>query len=317
MDISSNDVEVKTFARARRGYDAEEVAEYLGSVGEVMARLEERAKLAEVRTEQLQRDVHDLRATSEQAVEEAIAAKGRIIEAAEEEAAAIRAAAGGDEDDAAQPRSRSVPSTDEVAAIEANEIVARATSDAERIVSDAEALLAAATSRSQSAEAERDEIVANATALAEKTEAERDEILVAAKAEADAVVAGATEDASKVKAGVVDETNALRQEALEEHGELLGRLRELRVMVSEVEDLVPSVPVPDVDVAVAKELLEATEQVTVDLRGDINGVTEEEPTLAPSSGRTSRYRSRSAHLPTIGSDAAKVLDQMKSLREKS
>src|SRR5665811_882013 len=80
MDLESSAVEIHTFDVVRRGYDRMQVTEFLMKVGESMSRLDERRKIAEVRVEQLDRELRDLRTRAEATIQETVAARARLID---------------------------------------------------------------------------------------------------------------------------------------------------------------------------------------------------------------------------------------------
>lgn len=81
MNLEAIDVEEKTFDVVRRGYDQMQVAEFLKKVGDAMARLEERIKIAEVRSEHLDRELREVRSRAEATIQETVLARAELIKA--------------------------------------------------------------------------------------------------------------------------------------------------------------------------------------------------------------------------------------------
>ena len=304
MELQPSDVEAKHFAVAKKGYDRDQVDDFLRLVGREMSGMQERTTIAVVRAEQLELKMHELRATTQstgEIYEDALKVKRRIITEAEEEAAAIKAAAE-HPPPAADPAAGAESAH---AVVRSQQLIEEAMTKATAIEADAEAVLARALAASDRIAGETDEILAAA-----RTEAEQ--VVVAARSEADDLANEARRERSDVHVSLLEEERELaeRVHTLQESAAALeSAAATARTTTGERDNEKPppdDVPVTessgvDNDTAVAVDVTE--DEATVDLTED-----------AAPARRTSRYMSRSARLPRIGHDAEDVLGSMDSLR---
>ncbi len=183
------------------------------------------------------------------------------------------------------------------AAAEAADIVAAARERA-ATATDAGAAIEAAEARAAEIESEaRREAEAMATAAAIGLEE--------ARKEADRLVAAARERAQ-------EEARRILTDAEAEHAELTAALRQLRGLVADLEARAATAidrpaALTDVEIAIGE-----AEEVSVDLRDRLRGTPA--AATAMTGERTTRYRSRSAGLPTIGADAENMSDSLRKLR---
>ncbi len=312
MNLEAIDVEVKTFDVVRRGYDQMQVAEFLKKVGDAMARLEDRIKIAEVRSEHLDRELRDVRTRAESTIQETVLARAELIKAAAEGSPST---GGG----AAQ-----APSV-ELSTIEAQQIIEQATRHAAAIQAEAEAVLQGALSTSSKINEDRDELLGS-------VEAERLALLAAAEAEAEAIRAAAREEAESARAHGAMRAREIRSEA-EAEAEAMILMAEKRSseIVAAAErkwsESVSEAPMSSLEARGARGEAESkpdepaaekagsddAEELTVDLREEKRSRT---PEPAGRATRTSRYKSRSANLPRLGDDASSVIGSLDSLRSK-
>lgn len=176
MELLPSDVEARTFHVVRKGYDADEVQAYLKKVALQMSSLEERAKIALVKADRLERKLFDTQRSADPvagAYDDALEIRRRVIAEAEAEAERIRqeATAGG-------AAFVDVAIQDDTAAMEgARQEALRLEDEARRLLEDVQARAeraeteAAAVLADARARAER--IVASAVATADRTRDER------------------------------------------------------------------------------------------------------------------------------------------------
>lgn len=160
MELLPSDVETQTFRVAKKGYDRDEVGDFLKKVGRQMSALEERAKIAAVRADQLERKTRELEQSQSNvadAYRDALETRKRLIREAEEEAGRIRTS-----DDGAPPAVSL-----EHAELEAQRIVAQAKLEAERTHTAAETVLQRALAASDRIETETQRILDEARIEAE------------------------------------------------------------------------------------------------------------------------------------------------------
>ncbi len=151
MEFESIDVENHSFDVVRKGYDRLQVEDFLTKVSRSMSRLEERRKLAEVRTEKAERELDEVRARAETTIQETVTARAQLL------ASAPDSTDGSGTDDVA------VYAT-ERAQIEAQQIIEKATNHATSIHAEAEAVLAGALSTSAKINDDRTEVLGSVSA---------------------------------------------------------------------------------------------------------------------------------------------------------
>jgi DivIVA domain-containing protein len=320
MDLDSTDIEKRTFDVVRRGYDRAQVDEYLAKVSGSVARTSERRKLAEVRAEQLERQLHDLKHRADVTIQETVAARIRMLQAGEKDGRAPRAAP-------------SPQATKDHAAIEAHQIIEQANVRATALQAEAEAVLEGALATSAKINDERSELLGSVGA-------ERGSIIAAAEQEAQAIREAALLAAETARAAAAREVEEMRAEAARFSAEtrrsaaaeaqLIREDAEIRAagLVAAAErkrgadqsgTAKGSVDLPDEGVPTSEEPVESSrsaelERIMVDLRSEL--ADEQEGDAGTRQARPSRYRSRSANLPHLGDDAASVIGTMGSLRTK-
>jgi DivIVA domain-containing protein len=170
MELLPSDVESKTFNVVRTGYDPDEVHAYLKKLGSRMSGLEERAKIAIVKADRLQRKLLDAQRETDPvatAYDDAFEIRRRLLADAEEEAERIRAGATGPADPFRQ--SEAGPGHAEQ---EAAEIVDAARAEAARLEEEAQRLVQHARSMAMRMDAESAKALADARAKAEHMIAE-------------------------------------------------------------------------------------------------------------------------------------------------
>lgn len=312
MNLEAIDVEEKTFDVVRRGYDQMQVAEFLKKVGDAMARLEERIKIAEVRSEHLDRELREVRSRAEATIQETVLARAELIKAGA---------------DGSQPTgggSTQTPSV-ELSNIEAQQIIEQATRHAAAIQAEAEAVLQGALSTSSKINEDRDELLGS-------VEAERLSLLAAATAEAEAIRNAAKEEAESARAHGAMRAREIRSDAEAEADAMIRRAeKRSSEIVAAAErtwsESVPGAATSSLESRVARgestwvsgeEVAEHaeeddSEEFAVDLREDPQPRS---PEPVGRSSRTSRYKSRSANLPRLGNDATSVIGSLESLRSK-
>jgi len=315
MEFESIDIENYSFDVVRKGYDRLQVEDFLTKISRSMARLEERRKLAEVRTEKAERELDEVRARAETTIQETVAARAQLL--------------------ASTPNSHVAEGTDdgalyttERAQIEAQQIIEKANNHATSIHAEAEAVLAGALSTSAKINDDRTEVLGSVSA-------ERELLIGAAREEADRIRTAAVEEAERAKAEAATRAEEIRRQAESDATEMLSEARVRSIEITESaernrEELLASVKRaraaaadtgsragdPLIDRAPAPGADPDTDErelIAVDLRDD-PADRELEPVLREP--RASRYKSRSANLPHIGDDAGSVIGGLESLRKK-
>ncbi len=315
MEFESIDVENYSFDVVRKGYDRLQVEDFLTKISRSMARLEERRKLAEVRTEKAERELDEVRARAETTIQETVAARAQLL--------------------ASTPTSHVAAGTDdgavyatERAQIEAQQIIEKANHHATSIHAEAEAVLAGALSTSAKINDDRTEVLGSVSA-------ERENLLSAAREEADTIRTAAVEEAERTKAEAATHAEEIRRQAESDATELLSEARVRSVEITEsaernrdellasakraraaAADTASPAREPFIDHAPAPEADPDTDEadlIAVDLRDDPSDREFETVLREP---RASRYKSRSANLPHLGDDAGSVIGGLESLRKK-
>lgn len=316
MEFESIDVENYSFDVVRKGYDRPQVEDFLTKISRSMARLEERRKLAEVRTEKAERELDEVRARAETTIQQTVAARAELLASTSDTPNAAGAI-----DDAAIY-------TTERAQIEAQEIIEKANDQATSIHAEAEAVLAGALSTSAKINDDRTEVLGSVSA-------EREAILNAAREEAERIRTAAIEEAERTKAEGATRAEEIRSQAESDATELLSEARARSVEITgnaerTREELLASAersraampgpvrsggdPLPDPGPAPGHAPdTEDEDLISVDLRDE---APDRELEPAPRKPRASRYKSRSANLPRLGDDAGSVIGGLESLRSK-
>lgn len=313
MEFESIDVETYRFDVVRKGYDRLQVEDFLNKISKSMARLEERRKLAEVRTEQAMRDLEEARARTAKTIQETVASRAQTI-ALDAEPVAFEVS--GHSEHFASDRAR----------LEAQQIIAEATNHASSIHAKAEAILAGAFTTSARIADDRPELL-------EAVDATRSGLIAAATEEAEAIRTAAFEEAERTRAEAAIRAEVIRQQAESDATDLLSdaRSRSLAITAAaepERADLlasaershVPSAqPVPaggdpradSVGTRATWPEMDGQERISIDLREEAS-----EPEFEPVARlpRPSRYQARSANLPSLGDDAASVIGSLEHLR---
>jgi cell division septum initiation protein DivIVA len=313
MEFESIDAENFSFDVVRKGYDRLQVEDFLSKVSRSIERLDERRKLAEVRTEQAERELTEVRTRAETTIQETVAARAELIAST----AALTGA--GNQTDSPAPALSTNRAT-----IEAQQIVEQATHHAASIHAEAEAILAGALSTSARISDDRNEVLGS-------VQAERDALIAEATQEAEAIRIAAFKEAERTKA----EAGAIRRQAESAATDLLSEARSRSVEIASIaernrEELPmvakrPRAQTTSVDPSTDEPVLEEApspipepdvdelDQIAVDLR-DEPSLWEVEPEEREE--RASRYKSRSANLPSLGKDAGSVIGGLDSLRTK-
>jgi DivIVA domain-containing protein len=171
MEVSSRHIQDIHFTKALRGYDRDEVDRFMAECALHTGNLEERTKIAEVRSETAETELAEMRANIDILLEEATDARRKIIEEARQEAGAITSQAS----EAGWPRGTEDTTTgvEEQAA----EIVRQAEASATIALANADRILADARQESESILEE----ARTSKALMESQLAEIRQILVAAR----------------------------------------------------------------------------------------------------------------------------------------
>ena len=302
MEFESIDVEHYAFDVVRKGYDRLQVEDFLTKVSRSMARLEERRKLAEVRTEKAERELNEVRTRAETTIQETVAARAQLL------ASTPGSQAAGSEDVAVYSTER--------AQIEAQQIIDKANHHATSIHAEAEAVLAGALSTSAKINDDRSEVLGSVSA-------EREDLMNAAREEADKIRTAAVEEAERTKAEAATRAEEMRREAESDATELLNEARARSVEITTSaernrEELLASArrsraAAAETVPSGAGEDMDEAELIAVDLRDDPED-RELEPVVREP--RASRYKSRSANLPHLGDDASSVIGGLESLRTK-
>jgi cell division septum initiation protein DivIVA len=316
MDIESIDVENYRFDVVRKGYDRLQVEDFQNKVSKAMARLEERRKLADVRSEKAQRALEETHARAAKSIQETVAARAREISPAE---ASVGTADSGHAEAFSTDRAQ----------MQAQEIIAQANTHASSIHAEAEAVLAGALSTSARINDERSDLLGS-------VDATRAELIAEAAEEAEAIRVAAAEDAERVKADAAIAAERIRRQAESDAADLVAdaRARSLALTATaerQREGLLAGAerahlrmleserfgggPLLDpVDAPAASADVDDLEQVSIDLRDD-QSPRELQP--AEREPRASRYKSRSANLPHLGDDAGTVIGSLERLRTKN
>ena len=315
MEFESIDVENYSFDVVRKGYDRLQVEDFLTKISRSMSRLEERRKLAEVRTEKVERELTEVRARAETTIQETVTARAKRILSTSEV------------DEEADPDAVARLSADR-AQIEAQQIIEKANHHATSIHAEAEAVLAGALSTSAKINDDRTEVLGSVSA-------ERENLLSTATEEADKIRTAAVQEAERTKAEAATRAEEIRQQAETDATEMLNEARTRSVEITtsaernrdellataERTRATATAPVrsagdsPDEsgDALVSDPETDEADLISVDLRDDA-----EERELEPvhREPRASRYKSRSANLPHLGDDAGSVIGGLESLRTK-
>jgi cell division septum initiation protein DivIVA len=300
MEFESIDVEAYKFDVVRKGYDRLQVEDFLQKISKAMARLEERRKLAEVKSEQAARELEDLRARAEITIQETVAARARMIAASAERPKDDPVVAPKPWLTADQATMKPWLTADQ-ATMEAQQIIEQATSQATSIHAEAEAVLASALSTSAKIHGERDEVL-------DSVGAERAALIAAASEEADAIRTAALEEAELARAEAHARADEIRRLARADANALVEDARKRSAEIA-AGATIPETAAP----ATAARYADDTDSISVDLR---EGAAEHELESANRTERASRYKSRSAHLPSLGDDAGSVIGSLDSLRSK-
>lgn len=317
MELGSTDVESKTFDVVRKGYDREQVTEFLEKVSDSMSRTDERRKIAEVRAEQLEREFHDLKTRADATIQETVAARVRLLDAASSDAPAARI----------EPSSTAMVNQ---AKIEAQQIVEQANVRALAMQAEAEAVIEGALATSSKINQERNDLLGSTgaertgliAAATEEAAAIRDEAMQVgehARAEASGYAAAirhkAETDADRMTTEARMTARDITANAEQQRDDLLASVEKSRTRLGEIDQRVASPTATDAPESSDQpaDSVDELEEITVDLRQE--PVRDEEIPAARSS-RTSRYKSRSANLPHLGDDAASVIGSLEGLRSK-
>lgn len=317
MEFESIDVENYSFDVVRKGYDRLQVEDFLTKVGRAMARLEERTKLAEVRTDKAERELNEVRTRAEITIQETVAERAKLLSSTSE--ADLRA--DGADEVSVYPAER--------AQIEAQQIIERANDHASSIHAEAEAVLAEALSTSAKINNDRSEVLG-------AVGAEREELINGAREEAERIRMAAVEDAERTKAEAATRAEEIRRQAESDATELIGEARargvEITASAERTRDEILASARRSGAAATASPVrsggdpliepgpaslhasdTDETDLISVDLRDagedrDLESIRREP--------RASRYKSRSANLPHLGDDAGSVIGGLESLRRK-
>ena len=313
MEIESIDVENHRFDVVRKGYDRLQVEDFLNKISRTMARLDERRKLAEVRTDQAARELEEVRARAAKTIQETVMARAQKI------------APGADPADVTGSGNTDHFASDR-AALEAQQIIAHATSQASSIHAEAEAILTGALSTSARINDEHSDLLGS-------VDATRSSLLAAAAEEAEVIRTAALEEAERTRAEAAIRAEKIRRQAESDATDLLSdaRARSLAMTATaerQRAELLASAErsqlrraqadraggdprVDPVATPASASGLDDEEQISIDLR-DESLERELEPVAREP--RASRYQSRSANLPHIGDGAGSVNRSLESLR---
>jgi DivIVA domain-containing protein len=144
MEVTSRQIEDRHFTTTLRGYDRDEVDQFMTECAQHTGNLEERTQIAEVRTATVEKELAGLKANIDVLLEEATDARRKIIEEARAEASAITG-------QASRPdRTRVGEDAAIRAEEEAAEIVRRAEASATIALANADRILAEARQESES-----------------------------------------------------------------------------------------------------------------------------------------------------------------------
>ena len=313
MEFESIDVETYRFDVVRKGYDRLQVEDFLNKISKSMARLEERRKLAEVRTEQAVRELEEAHTRAAKTIQETVVSRAQKI-APEADPAEL------------EDPGRSKYFASDRARLEAQQIIADATNHATSIHAEAEAILAEALTTSARIGNKRSDLV-------ESVDATRSGLIAAASEEAEAIRTAALEQAERTRAEAAIRAEEIRRQAESDASDLLSdaRARSLAMTATaerERAELLASAKrsqlrsvqldraggdphVDPVSVPAAWPDLDEQERVSIDLRDE---AAERELEPVAREPRASRYQSRSANLPSLGDDAASVIGSLEHLR---
>jgi cell division septum initiation protein DivIVA len=297
MEFESIDVENYSFDVVRKGYDRLQVEDFLTKIARSMARIEERMKLAEVRTEKAERELAEVRARAETTIQETVAARAELLAST-----ADARHAGSETDDVA------VYST-ERAQIEAQQIIEKANHHASSIHAEAEAVLAGALSTSSKINDDRTEVLGSVSA-------EREDLLKATREEADRIRTTAIEEGERTKAEAATRAEEIRRQAESDATELISEARARSVEITESAERNRAELLASAErsqAATSDPDTEDADVIAVDLRND---ATDREVEAVHRTPRASRYKSRSANLPHLGDDAGSIIGDLESLRSK-
>ena len=295
MEFESIDVENYSFDVVRKGYDRLQVEDLLTKVSRSMSRLEERLKLAEVRTEKAERELSDVRARAETTIQETVAARAELL------AAAPDSSDPSGTDDAVFANER--------AQIEAQRIIEKANHHATSIHAEAEAVLAGALSTSAKINDDRTEVLGSVAA-------EREDLINAARQEAEEIRTAAIEQAERTKAEAATRAEEIRTQAESDATDMLTDARARSVEITESAERNRAELLASAErsqAATSDPDTEDADVIAVDLRDD---ATDRELEAVYRTPRASRYKSRSANLPHLGDDAGSIIGDLKSLRSK-
>lgn len=315
MEFESIDVETYRFDVVRKGYDRLQVENFQNKISKVMARLEERRKLAEVRTEKAERELEEAHTRAAKTIEETVVARAKEISPSD------AASAGADSGHA------EAFATDR-ANMQAQQIIAQANDHASSIHAEAEAVLAGALTTSTRLNDERADLLGS-------VDATKIGLVAEAAEEAEAIRMAAAEDAERTKSEAAVLAEEIRHQAESDAADLVAdaRARSLALTAAAEQqrsELLASTELaqsrmagsdseiggPLVDPAAAPAAssdMDDQEQVSIDLREEPS-VRELQP--AEREPRASRYKSRSANLPHLGDDASSVIGSLEHLRTK-
>lgn len=144
MEVTSRQIEERSFSTALRGYDRDEVDRFMAECAQHTGNLEERTKIAEVHTATAEMELAELRANIDVQLEEATDARRKIIEEARAEASAITG-------QASRPdRTRDAEDATSRAEEQGAEIVRKAEASATIALANADRILAEARQESES-----------------------------------------------------------------------------------------------------------------------------------------------------------------------
>ncbi len=190
MELSSGDIAGRRFKSAMRGYSRKDVRAFLDDVERSMRGLEERLAIESARAEHAERELKALEARIDAEIEEATAARHRMIEQAKREADEIVARV------CAEAGTGTISYAAECAAA----IVARAEADASRRLAEVDRVR-------EEADAEAARTVAAAEQDAATTRAEATRVLDEARREARAMRV----EAEAERAAIVEEITRLER----------------------------------------------------------------------------------------------------------
>ena len=145
MEVSSRDIEDRSFATALRGYDRDEVDRFMAECAQHTGNLEERTKIAEVRAATAETELAEMTANIDVLLEEATDARRKIIEEARADASAITS-----QTSATQGQGAAEDVTASGVDDEAAEILRQAEASANTIRADADRILAESRRESES-----------------------------------------------------------------------------------------------------------------------------------------------------------------------